>query len=98
MLNKSLLHPLSKEEVNGFRKVNEICLNYVNKDVSYINILGYLSEKDLQEGNYYPSDWSYINVKVDPSEFDNYFSTEVLETSFLFKNIEDYLKSTGIFN
>lgn len=98
MLERSMVNPITKEVVeNSFWKVNEICLNFINKDISYINVLGYVSETQFQEWNYFPSDDSYVNVKVDPLQFDSYFSAEALEESSLFEKVEEYLKSTGMF-
>lgn len=60
----------------GIWKISEICINYVNKDVSYVNFCCFANEEDA--GNFVNCIDQY-NERIDPAKFDLYFSDKVLD-------------------
>lgn len=96
MLQRDVTNPLTKEVGPGFRKVNDVYLNVTNKDTSYFNVLGFLSEESYEI-------WGSVigeeNVRVNPELYDQYFWWEVLAKKSLIEQIELYcVNESGKFN
>lgn len=60
----------------GTWKISEICLNYVNKDVSYVNFCCFANDEDAES---FSNCIDQYNEKIDPAKFDEYFSDTVLD-------------------